>query len=152
MFHWFLQLIKLQQVVLKSLEPRFEPGSGLSSGAKLPGGFHYLHVTGPGGQDWSSPRVQPVSFNIFSSVCSLMTHFDPGPPVQGGDIVTGRAETGDYFCLRLDHHELVETLICLSLKPLPVPNYLSLYGKHQDLLGQLRNRYHQGLIPDLYRL
>lgn len=97
------------------------------SGGQLPGGFTYLHVTGPQGTDPSGPRV------------------------QGGEIVTGRAETGNYFCLHLDHHDLVETLTCLSLKPLPVSNYLSLYGKHEELLGQLQNRYHQGLIPDLYR-
>lgn len=71
--------------------------------------------------------------------------------LQDGGIVTGRVETGNYFCLHLDCYELVETLTCLSLKPLPISNYLSLYGKHQQLLGQLSSRYHRCLIHDLYR-
>ena len=71
--------------------------------------------------------------------------------LQDGGIVTGRIETGNYFCLHLDRNELVQTLTCLSLKPIPVSNYLCLHGKHQQLLGQLLNRYHQGLIRDLYR-
>lgn len=70
---------------------------------------------------------------------------------QDGDIVTGRAETGNYFHLRLDCYELVETLTCLSVKPLPVSNYLCLYRKHQQLLGNLATSYQQGLIHDLYR-
>ncbi|XP_076612600.1 cilia- and flagella-associated protein 61 [Chaetodon auriga] len=98
-------------------------------GGKLPGGYNYLHVT------------KPSATNL------------PGPPVkhlQDSGIVTGRVETGNYFCLQLDCYDLVETLTCFSLKPLPVSNYLSLYGKHQQLLGQLSTCYHQGLIQDLH--
>ncbi|XP_072218988.1 cilia- and flagella-associated protein 61 [Leuresthes tenuis] len=98
-------------------------------GGKLPGGFNYLHVTTPSPTNPEGPSVQPL---------------------QDGGMVTGRIETGNYFCLHLDRNELVETLTCLSLKPVPVSNYLCLHGKHQQLLGQLLNRYHQGLIRDLY--
>ncbi|XP_041815138.1 cilia- and flagella-associated protein 61 [Chelmon rostratus] len=98
-------------------------------GGKLPGGYNYLHVTKPSATNLTAPPVKHL---------------------QDRGIVTGRVETGNYFCLYLDCYELVETLTCFSLKPLPVSNYLSLYGKHQQLLGQLSTRYHQGLIHDLY--
>ncbi|XP_029281289.1 LOW QUALITY PROTEIN: cilia- and flagella-associated protein 61 [Cottoperca gobio] len=121
-----------------TLEPAVEPTPGKDGvvplykqakiqGGTLPGGYHYLHVTKPSAANLTGPPV---------------TH-DSG-------IVTGRVETGNYFCLHLDSYELVETLTCLSLKPLPVSNYLSLHGKHQQLLGQLCSRHQQGLIPDLY--
>ncbi|KAM7395896.1 hypothetical protein PAMA_007255 [Pampus argenteus] len=100
-------------------------------GGKLPGGFNYLHVTKPAATDLTDSPVKR-------------------PDIQDRGVVTGRVVTGNYFCLRLDSYELVETLTCMSLKPLPVSNYLSLYGKHQQLLGQLSSRYHQGLIRDLY--
>ncbi|XP_034436485.1 cilia- and flagella-associated protein 61 [Hippoglossus hippoglossus] len=98
-------------------------------GGKLPGGFNYLHFTKPAASNLTDPPVEHLE--------------DRG-------IVTGRVETGDYFCLHLDCFELVETITCFSLKPLPVSNYLSLYGKHQQLLGQMLSRYHQSLIHDLY--
>ncbi|KAG7220569.1 hypothetical protein INR49_018006 [Caranx melampygus] len=98
-------------------------------GGKLPGGLNYLHVTKPSATVLTGPAVKPL---------------------KDGGIMTGRVETGNYFCLHLDDFELVETLTCLSLKPLPVSNYLMLYGKPQQLLGQLSTRYHQGLVHDLY--
>ncbi|TKS75347.1 Cilia- and flagella-associated protein 61 [Collichthys lucidus] len=98
-------------------------------GGKLPGGLNYLHVTKPSPSVLTGPAVKHL---------------------QDRGIVTGRAETGNYFCLHLDRNELVETLTCLSLKPLPLSNYLNLYRKHQQLLGQLSTRYHQGLVHDLY--
>uniref|UniRef100_A0A3Q4H1U5 Cilia and flagella associated protein 61 n=1 Tax=Neolamprologus brichardi TaxID=32507 RepID=A0A3Q4H1U5_NEOBR len=93
-------------------------------GGKLPGGYHYLHVTKPSPTDLTGPNDRAI--------------------------VTGQPERGDYFCLHLDCYELVGTLTCLSLKPLPVSNYLSLYMKHQQLLGQLLSCYQEDLIPDLY--
>uniref|UniRef100_A0A8C4F6U3 Cilia and flagella associated protein 61 n=1 Tax=Dicentrarchus labrax TaxID=13489 RepID=A0A8C4F6U3_DICLA len=96
-------------------------------GGKLPGGYNYLHVTKPS-----------------------TTSLTGAPAEHDRSVVTGRVETGNYFCLHLDCYELVETLTCFSLKPLPVSNYLCLYGKHQQLLGQLLTRYQQGLIHDLY--
>uniref|UniRef100_A0A3P8T9A4 Si:zfos-223e1.2 n=1 Tax=Amphiprion percula TaxID=161767 RepID=A0A3P8T9A4_AMPPE len=94
-------------------------------GGKLPGGYNYLHVTKP-------------------TASTLTNH-----ALQDRMVVTGHVETGDYFCLHLDCYEQVETLTCWSLKPLPVSNYLCLYGKHEQLLGQLLRRYHEGLVRDL---
>ncbi|CAJ1077697.1 cilia- and flagella-associated protein 61 isoform X3 [Xyrichtys novacula] len=98
-------------------------------GGKLPGGFNYLHVSKP------SATILPDA---------------PLKHLQDRGIATGQADTGNYFCIHLDSFEMVESLTCLSLKPLPVSNYLSLYGKHQQLLGQLSTFYYKGLIPDLY--
>ncbi|XP_071323650.1 cilia- and flagella-associated protein 61 isoform X2 [Trachinotus anak] len=123
-----------------TLEPADEPPSEMDrlvplykqakiQGGKLPGGYNYLHVTKPSATKLTGPPVKHL---------------------QDRGIVTGRVETGNYFCLHLDCYELVETLTCLSLQPLPVSNYLTLYGKHQQLLGQLLTRYHQALIHDLY--
>ncbi|XP_019751817.1 cilia- and flagella-associated protein 61 isoform X2 [Hippocampus comes] len=96
-------------------------------GAKLPGRLNYLCVTKPVA---SRPR---------------------GPSVAcGRRIATGRPESGDYFCLHLDRNQVVETITCLSLKPLPVHNLMCLYGKHQQLLGQLLVRLQLRQIHDLY--
>ncbi|XP_012777271.2 cilia- and flagella-associated protein 61 isoform X1 [Maylandia zebra] len=116
-------------------------------GGKLPGGYHYLHVTKPSPTDLTGPKVKQICIITWNQRSVLVFLH---PKLQDRAIVTGQPERGDYFCLHLDCYELVETLTCLSLKPLPVSNYLSLYMKHQQLLGQLLSCYQQGLIPDLY--
>ncbi|XP_051909214.1 cilia- and flagella-associated protein 61 [Hippocampus zosterae] len=96
-------------------------------GGTLPGRLNYLCVTKPVA---SGPR---------------------GPSVAcGRRIATGRPESGDYFCLHLDRNQVVETITCLSLQPLPVHNLMCLYGKHQQLLGQLLVRLQLRQIHDLY--
>ncbi|XP_010777450.1 uncharacterized protein C20orf26-like, partial [Notothenia coriiceps] len=132
----------LAAMLLRLFDPTLEPametppeterlvplyGQAKIQGGKLPGGFHFLQVTTPSATQLTAPPVQ-----------------------QDSCLVTGRVETGNYFSLHLDSYEQVEALTCLSLKPLPLSNYLSLYGKQQQLLGQLSSRYQQGLIPDLH--
>ncbi|TNM94445.1 hypothetical protein fugu_017204 [Takifugu bimaculatus] len=97
-------------------------------GGKLPGGYHYLHC--------------------FQTICHQPTSYSRSS--KEDVIVTGGVETGNYFCLRLDSYKLVGALTCLSATALPVSNYLCLFGKHEQLLGQLSSGYQQGLITDLY--
>ncbi|XP_053345413.1 cilia- and flagella-associated protein 61 [Clarias gariepinus] len=99
------------------------------TGGKLPGGYHYLHVTKPSGYTDVSPSVSST---------------------QGRSIVTGSVETGNYFQLHFSQHSIVESITCLSFNPLPVSNYLCLYGKHQLLLNRLYARTDEELIHDLY--
>ncbi|XP_062857791.1 cilia- and flagella-associated protein 61 isoform X2 [Trichomycterus rosablanca] len=98
------------------------------TGGRLPGGYHYLHVTKP-----------PVYTSTSSPVAKL-----------GREVVTGDVETGNYFQLQFNQHGLVEGITCLASKPLPEANYLSLYGKHQLLLNHLYTRLDDGLVRDLY--
>ncbi|KAJ4928863.1 hypothetical protein JOQ06_004485 [Pogonophryne albipinna] len=123
----------LAAMLLRLFDPTLEPAMETppeTERGKLPGGFHFLQVTKPSATQLTAPPVQKL---------------------QDSCLVTGRVETGNYFSLHLDSYEQVEALTCLSLKPLPLSNYLSLYGKQQQLLGQLSSRYRQGLIPDLHR-
>ncbi|RVE56093.1 hypothetical protein OJAV_G00232720 [Oryzias javanicus] len=118
----------LQKLAGKSPEEtRLEPiyRRAKIQGGKLPGGFNFLHVTKP----------SPTKLKCSSQPTT--------------EIVTG-GETGDYFCIKLDRHGVVETITCLSLEPLPISNYLSLYGKHELLLGGLLRSHRQGVIQDLY--
>ncbi|XP_017312261.1 cilia- and flagella-associated protein 61 isoform X2 [Ictalurus punctatus] len=99
------------------------------TGGKLPGGYHYLHVTKPSGYTDVSPSVSST---------------------QGRSIATGSVETGNYFQLQFSRYNMVENITCLSFNPLPVSNYLCLYGKHQLLLNRLYARFDEELIQDLY--
>lgn len=96
-----------------------------TQGGRLPGGYNYLHV------------AKPVARKTPSA------H-------KGRDLVTGCAETGNYFHIRHSQFDVVEKITCLSKTPLPVSNLQSLYGKHQRLLNNICSRYDEGLIQDMY--
>ncbi|KAF7690455.1 hypothetical protein HF521_012259 [Silurus meridionalis] len=98
-------------------------------GGNLPGGYHYLHVAKPSGYTDTTPPVSST---------------------RGRSIVTGSVETGNYFRLQFSQHSIVESITCLSLNPVPVSNYLCLFGKHQLLLNHLYARFDEDLIHDLY--
>ncbi|XP_041062031.1 cilia- and flagella-associated protein 61 [Carcharodon carcharias] len=99
-------------------------------GCVLPGGYHYLHIAKPG------------------TVSCL--HVQKSRPEYGRDIITGSVNTGNYFEIHLNQYSMVESIICLSLTPLPVSNYICLYGQHERLLNNLCSRFDEGLISDLY--
>ncbi|XP_063079236.1 cilia- and flagella-associated protein 61 [Engraulis encrasicolus] len=119
-----LELIVDAQPDLDRLIPLYSQAK--VQGARLPGGFSYLHV--------AKPAVS----------CTLSKESD------ARDIVTGRTETGNYFRLHLNRHGVVDGFTCMCIKALPVSNLLCLYGKHQELLNHLCSRYDEGLVPDLY--
>ncbi|KAM9798283.1 cilia- and flagella-associated protein 61 [Neosynchiropus ocellatus] len=121
------------------------------TGGKLPGGFHFLHVAKPTPARPEGSAANLVGRGSVTSHNARASWALTGALPQDRLLVTGSALSGDYFCLHLDEYELVDGFTCLSLQPLPVCNYLSLYGKHQQLLGQLSRRYQQGGVPDLFR-
>ncbi|XP_038661884.1 cilia- and flagella-associated protein 61 isoform X1 [Scyliorhinus canicula] len=97
----------------------------------LPGQYHYLHISKPG-----------------IVTCLEM---QKSRPEYGREIITGSPETGNYFEIHLNQYNMVESITCLSLNPLPVSNYICLYGQHERLLNNLCSRFDECLISDLYR-
>ncbi|XP_072907485.1 cilia- and flagella-associated protein 61 [Hemitrygon akajei] len=96
----------------------------------LPGEYHYLHISKPGLMSCQDRQKEK--------------------PEYGQEIVTGSPSTGNYFQLHLNQYNIVDSITCLSLKPLPVSNYICLYGQHERLLNSLCSRFDEGLISDLY--
>ncbi|XP_067845502.1 cilia- and flagella-associated protein 61 isoform X2 [Heptranchias perlo] len=96
----------------------------------LPGGYYYLHISKPG---------------IMNCLDTQKTQ-----PEYGREIITGSVKTGNYFEIHLNQYSLVESITCLSLTPLPLSNYMCLYGQHERLLNNLCSRFDEGLISDLY--
>ncbi|XP_048456872.1 cilia- and flagella-associated protein 61 [Rhincodon typus] len=99
-------------------------------GGILPGGYHYLHISKPG---------------IISCVDSQKSR-----PEYGRELITGSIDKGNYFEIHLNQYSMVESITCLSLKSLPVSNYICLYGQHERLLNNLCSRFDEGLISDFY--
>ncbi|KAL4649013.1 cilia- and flagella-associated protein 61 [Arapaima gigas] len=99
-------------------------------GGKLPGGYSYLQVSKP-------------------TICTPLAA-GPSCAKHSREMVTGSTEPSRYFCLCVNQYGVVESITCLSLEPIPVSNYLCLYGKHEQLLNRLCDRFDEGLIHDFY--
>ncbi|XP_011864945.1 PREDICTED: cilia- and flagella-associated protein 61-like [Vollenhovia emeryi] len=92
----------------------------------LPGGYHYLHVRGPGTANTSSGYY-------------------------GQAFVTGSCESEiGYFRIRLNKYDTVENVICLSKKTFRLQNVIALYGKHESMLNELKLRFRNSCISDFY--
>ncbi|PAA87940.1 hypothetical protein BOX15_Mlig002838g2, partial [Macrostomum lignano] len=97
------------------------------SGARLPGGYHYLHVTSPTIADYLHPTVGD----------------------EGRYLKTCTKE-GSYFRLHLNQYDKIDSITCLSREPFPYKNYIQLYGLHQRLLNNLASRFKEKLVPDFF--
>jgi len=97
--------------------------------AKLPGGYHYLHVSKP----------QPL-------VDLQTAMMDPN---YGRELITGDKDTG-YFRLHLNQYHTVETITCLSKRVIELDNMCQLYGLHQEYMNSLEERFDGGLITDFF--
>ncbi|NXM88324.1 CFA61 protein, partial [Oenanthe oenanthe] len=99
-------------------------------GGVLPGGYNYLHVSKPG---------IPTSLDVAHDACG-----------HGTQVVTGEAAQGNYFRLHFNRYHQVDSITCFAKEPLPVPNYLCLFGLHERLLNDLYYRWGAGRLSDLY--
>ncbi|XP_058034308.1 cilia- and flagella-associated protein 61 [Ahaetulla prasina] len=124
-----------------TLEPIFEPPEDLDrlipmykgckiQGGILPGKYNYLHVFKPG---------IPARLDVQES-----------QPDYGMAITTGDAIKGTYFRIHVNQYSRIETITCFSKEPIPVSNYISLFGHHERLLNNLCSRWREGLISNLY--
>ncbi|XP_015261483.1 PREDICTED: cilia- and flagella-associated protein 61 [Gekko japonicus] len=124
-----------------TLEPVFEPPEDMDrlipmykgckvQGGSLPGKYYYVHIYKPG---------IPTRLDVKET-----------QPDYGLAIMTGDAIEGNYFRIHVNRYSLIETITCFSKNPLPVSNYIPLFGQHERLLNHLCSRWSEGLITDLY--
>ncbi|CAF4267225.1 unnamed protein product, partial [Adineta steineri] len=96
--------------------------------AVLPGNLHYLQISQAG------PTVDYEKAKKIEN--------------YGTDLITNH--NNNYFRLHLDSTGIVRTIVCLHHNKIDVTNLSQLYGLHERLLNNLRQRYNEHLITDLF--
>ncbi|XP_076235027.1 cilia- and flagella-associated protein 61 [Calliopsis andreniformis] len=97
----------------------------------MPGGNRFLHVRKPGK---ILPREIAIQYNFYGDV-----------------LVTGSCDSEiGYFRIRLNPYDAVETITCLHKEDFEMQNIITLYGKHETLLNELKIRFRNSLISDFY--
>ncbi|KPP65925.1 hypothetical protein Z043_115618, partial [Scleropages formosus] len=134
----------LAAALLPLFDPTLEPTSNLPEGmdrlvliyadakiqgGKLPGGYSYLQVAKP-------------------AICMPLVA-QPSPAKHGQEMVTGSIEAGKYFCLYVNQHGVVESITCLSLKPIPEPWCLAVYhDRFADFEEEVRQIMESAKVQD----
>ncbi|XP_043269314.1 cilia- and flagella-associated protein 61 [Venturia canescens] len=100
---------------------------------RLPGGLKYLHVRKPGKK---IARVIEIARGTYGEV--LIT----GNPSMISDI--------GYFRIRFNQFNRVETITCLHKMDFPFQDFITLYGKHDSMLNNVKLRFRYSLIIDFF--
>ncbi|CAF3435054.1 unnamed protein product [Rotaria socialis] len=96
--------------------------------AVLPGNIHYFEIC------QSGPTVKYENAKLIET--------------YGTDFITNHEN--NYFRLHLDQTGIIRTIVCLHHNKIDIYNLSQLYGLHERLLNNLRQRYNEGLISDFF--
>ncbi|XP_022914624.2 cilia- and flagella-associated protein 61-like [Onthophagus taurus] len=114
------------------LVPRFKNAVKIT--ATLPGNLTYFHIRKPG-------LIEPHAVSLLRD--------DYGTIITTGDLQN--LNRRGYFQLHLNKSDFVETITCLSKFNVQTVNLSYVWGKHEQLLNNLKLRYKNGEIKDLYK-
>ncbi|XP_025154418.1 cilia- and flagella-associated protein 61 [Harpegnathos saltator] len=137
----------------------------------LPGDYHYLHVRKPGKETLAINRkpsvillnyifkfiyysnyliTQNMKYKFGDSITparNLLSFLD----IQGEVFITGSCTSKiGYFRIRLNPYDSVDTVTCLRRKTFEVQDMIALYGKHEIMLNELKFRFKNSSVSDLY--
>ncbi|XP_031787384.1 cilia- and flagella-associated protein 61 isoform X2 [Nasonia vitripennis] len=98
----------------------------------LPGGYRYLYVRKPG---------------VLNTIEDLDKEVD-----ARDDVFTSGSRTADtgYFRLRLNQFRTVECVTCFGKTDFDIQNMISLYGRHEAMLNDLKRRFLNSEIGDFF--
>ncbi|XP_023289412.1 cilia- and flagella-associated protein 61 [Orussus abietinus] len=94
----------------------------------LPGKYNYLHIRKPGKK---VPSDVAINYENYGNV-----------------LISGKCDMqSEYFRLRLNQCDMVETVTCVSNKNFEVLNMMVLYGAHDSMLNDVKLRFRSSMLP-----
>lgn len=117
---------------------------------QVPPKLSYLQALAPYASV-SRPLLQSCDADIQSNQGTMMvtTNFEPLSSEADSDT---QEVWPRLFALGTDEFDVISFLECLAHEEvIETDNYVKLPGLHQKLLNNIISRYHEGLVPDLFR-